>query len=240
MAEYKFQAQVLDELIYYMGGFGMKWNKHIKRRLIFGILLLSCLAGIVALNNRTEPILAALAEEKIRILAVQAMNSAISDTLAQQDLSSSLFHTAQSDSGVYVMQADSARLNTFASQCAQSAQANITELGKQGISFSWGTASGIPLLSGLGPLLQMHFTPTGSITPRCESSFTSAGINQTLHRITLHLHASIQIILPSDTKTIVLETSWPVAESIIVSTVPDAYTNVADEEDLLNLIPENE
>ena len=47
----------------------------------------------------------------------------------------------------------------------------------------------------------------------------------------------MRVILPGESHTLTVEAEAPVAENIIVGDVPDAYTNVANEEDLLNLIP---
>ena len=70
-----------------------------------------------------------------------------------------------------------------------------------------------------------------------ESEFRSAGINQTLHRVNLHLTATVRVVLPGESLSLTVEAEAPVAENVIVGDVPGAYTNVANEEDLLNLVP---
>ena len=47
----------------------------------------------------------------------------------------------------------------------------------------------------------------------------------------------MEIVLPGVTKTAIIEAEVPIAENVIVGEVPSAYTNVASEEDMLNLIP---
>ena len=46
-----------------------------------------------------------------------------------------------------------------------------------------------------------------------------------------------RLILPGVTDTIQVSAEAAIAESIIVGDVPEVYTNVANEEDMLNLIP---
>ena len=72
-----------------------------------------------------------------------------------------------------------------------------------------------------------------------ESEFRSAGINQTLHRIKLCLTATVRVILPGHSQSLIVSAEAPIAENIIVGDVPQAYTNVANEEDLLNLVPKS-
>ena len=49
--------------------------------------------------------------------------------------------------------------------------------------------------------------------------------------------STLRLILPGVTDTIQVSAEAAIAESIIVGDVPEVYTNVANEEDMLNLIP---
>ena len=59
---------------------------------------------------------------------------------------------------------------------------------------------------------------------RFENEFTSAGINQTNHRIVLHIDVSVAILLPGFTTATKVSTAVTVAETVIVGGVPDTYT----------------
>ena len=69
------------------------------------------------------------------------------------------------------------------------------------------------------------------------SEFVSSGINQTLYRVNLLLTASVRLVMPGVSEIISVRAEAAIAESIIVGDVPQVYTNVASEEDMLNLIP---
>ena len=69
------------------------------------------------------------------------------------------------------------------------------------------------------------------------SEFISSGINQTLYRVNLRLIASVRLVMPGVSETVSVQAEAAIAESIIVGDVPEVYTNVASEEDMLNLIP---
>ena len=56
----------------------------------------------------------------------------------------------------------------------------------------------------------------------------SAGINQTLHQITLIISADVHFIMPWYRTKGNFETDFLLAETIIVGEVPDAYTNVIE------------
>ncbi len=47
----------------------------------------------------------------------------------------------------------------------------------------------------------------------------------------------MRLILPGVSETIQVSAEAAIAESIIVGDVPEVYTNVANQDDMLNLIP---
>lgn len=201
------------------------------------LLLTLLIGGFIFINVNLRPVLVGLASARVQSVAAKAMNDAILDVVAGGYGYDSLITIRATESKVYLLQANSARLNLLAADCANAAQERIAELGEQGLSVPLGTISGIPLLAGKGPKVTMRFTPAGAVKSSFDSEFRSAGINQTLHRINLKLTATVRVILPGESHTLNVDAEAPVAESIIVGDVPGAYTNVANEEDLLNLIP---
>ena len=83
----------------------------------------------------------------------------------------------------------------------------------------------------------MTFYPESTINAAFTSEFRTAGINQTLHRVILRLAAEITVVLPSDVQVVSTRVEVPIAEHIIVGKVPEAFTDVNNEDDMLHLIP---
>lgn len=210
-----------------------------RRGLLLGLLLfvLFVAAVFVYVNANLLPVLIGLSNARVQSVAAKAMNDAILEQFSADGAYDAIVKIHASDTGVYLLQADSGRLNALAAQCANAAQMKILDLGEQGLSAPLGTVSGIPLLAGKGPRIEMSFTPVGAVKASFQSEFRSAGINQSLHRINVKLTATVRVILPGESHTLTVEAEAPIAENIIVGDVPNAYTNVANEEDLLNLVP---
>ena len=210
-----------------------------KRKLLLclGTVLLAAGAAFWYVSVRLGPMLEGLASARVESAAARAMNEAILEVLGT-DAAGELLSVQTSNEGhISLLTADAGKLNLLAADCAGSAQNRIRDLGEQGVSVALGTLSGVPLLSGLGPRLSFRFTPVGMVQSSFHSEFRSAGINQTLHRITLQLTGTVRIVLPGRSCSVTVMTQAPEAENVIVGDVPDAYTNVANEDDLLNLIP---
>lgn len=210
-----------------------------RRRRVGWALLLTVLllcAALFVLNRAVRPTLTAIARAQAETAASRAMHEAILSVLSE-DSGEALIRVYAADGRVYLLETDSARLNRMSTDCALIAQENIRAIGEQGVSVPLGTALNSTVFNGFGPKLRIRFTPTGTVHAFCESSFMSAGINQTLHRITLRLSATVRIMLPGGAQTITVTTEAPVSENVIVGDVPDTFAKLDDASDASNLIP---
>ncbi len=74
----------------------------------------------------------------------------------------------------------------------------------------------------------------GTATARLDNQFSSAGINQTRHKIWLEMRAVVRLVLPTGAKAVDVQTQILIAESIIVGDVPDSFINIPDPDSALN------
>ena len=80
---------------------------------------------------------------------------------------------------------------------------------------------GIDILAAYGPELKMRIIPAGyTVPPRLVDSFSTAGINQTRHKIYLSLTAKVKLIVPFKSRTIDVHADVPVTEVVILGRVP--------------------
>ena len=206
------------------------------RRLTLCALLL-CLVLMLLERNLTRVVLT-LASAKAEVLAVQALNQAAEALIADGISYDSLVHvTLGEDGSVRLLQANTAGMNSLASRASLTAQAKLEALQDQTVSVPLGSELGVTLLAGTGPRIQVHMLPVGAVVTAYETEFTSAGINQTRHRVLLTMRAQVRLVLPTGASGVEAVTQVAVAESIIVGQVPDSFVNVGDDTDLLNLVP---
>ena len=212
-----------------------------KRKLLLclGTVLLAAGAAVWYVNASLRPMVEGLASARVESASARAMNEAILEVLGSDAAGDVVSVQTSNEGHISLLMLDAGRLNLLAADCAAAAQNKIMDLGEQGVSVALGTLSGIPLLSGLGPRLSFRFTPVGMVQSSFRSEFRSAGINQTLHRITLQLTGTVRVVLPGRAYTIAVTAQAPVSENVIVGDVPETYANVAGTDDALNLIPGN-
>lgn len=204
-------------------------------RLFLAVLLPLALFFWADANLR--PVILTMAEAQARVMAVQAMNDAVFDVMRSDGLYDDLMTVVLDEKGrVAVMRADTARMNELATTSALRVQQNLSKIAEAGISIPLGAALGVQLFAGSGPRITVKIVPVGAVSTDFKSEFSAAGINQTRHRIFLRIDTTVQMVIPTGTQTAQVSAHVPVAESIIVGEVPDSFVDVANEEDMLNLL----
>ena len=209
------------------------------RRLSFFLIPLAVLAGLFILFTRNlSPILISMAEARARQLAVEAMNRAIAEVMDSSVTYTDLMRVSHDSSGrVSMLEANATLMNEMASAAALTAQSKLDTLADEGVGLPLFAALGIDLFSGAGPIIRVSITPVGAVSTRFVTSFESAGINQTRHEISLEASVVMRIVIPAGADSVSVSTYVPIAESIIVGSVPESYVSVPDGETALNLIP---
>lgn len=90
---------------------------------------------------------------------------------------------------------------------------------------------GIPLgslflpefLAGKGPSVPVHIISIRNSDAAFRSNFTEAGINQTLHQLTMEVSVDVAVLVLGQTNNFTVTSQVVVAETIIVGQVPDTF-----------------
>jgi len=114
----------------------------------------------------------------------------------------------------------------FKRQVVESVIRQLGALDSGGLGVPLGTLTGQPLLSGVGPKVRVEVDSVGDVTADYNNSFTSAGVNQTLHRVCLDITATVYLFLPGEVIPVSVSSSVCVAETVIVGETPDTYLNL--------------
>ncbi len=213
-------------------------SKKMRRLCIFAVPL-AVLGGLFALFTRNlSPILISMAEARARQLAVEAMNRAIAEVMDSSVTYTDLMRVSLDASGrVSMLEANATLMNEIASAAALTAQSKLDTLADEGVGLPLFAALGIDLFSGAGPIIRVSITPVGAVSTRFVTSFESAGINQTRHEISLEASVVMRIVIPAGADSVSVSTYVPIAESIIVGSVPHSDVSVPDGDTALNLVP---
>lgn len=217
--------------------------QRIKKKRRFGIKLLAVffiIAGtLVLVDMRVRPIIEKTAAYQSKVLATRIINDTVYFELENGDYEYDdlVTVTYNSDNSVSAIESNMVSINKIKAKITKSVNDELTRIDQHDLSLALGTVSGFTSLYNQGPLIPVKVQPEGYVETSLISAFQSAGINQTLHRILLTVNVDISAIIPGYTASATVETTFVIAETVIVGDVPGAYTHViSGNDDLIGLI----
>ncbi len=212
-------------------------NRNKNSSWLFGIsvFVLVTVLLFLGIDEKLKPTIREYAKASGTYYATKAINDAVNEEIANSGIKYLDLVTLEKDNNgeIAALYTDIVKINTLKSQVASVLLNKLTTLDSSKISIPFGNASGINLFSGRGPSIPIKIAPIGSISTSCISQFTSAGINQTKHSITMEITANVTIILPRDSISTEVHSQVVIAETILVGSVPESYTNIVDTRDLI-------
>lgn len=100
----------------------------------------------------------------------------------------------------------------------------LTTMEEETVSVPIGSLTRLTLLSGQGFSIPVQVIGVSNIESCFDSSLSSAGINQTLHRIDLVVKTDLVLLLPGGPCTHSITSRITVAETVLLGQVPENYT----------------
>lgn len=94
------------------------------------------------------------------------------------------------------------------------------------ISVPIGTLIGHEYTVGRGPKISFNLQFTCTVSSELKSTFSDAGVNNTLHTIELCVTNNIYIIIPWGHNSRTVNTKYIISQTVIVGDIPDAFTNI--------------
>lgn len=214
-----------------------KKNKH-KFHIFMFIFILLFFGALCFLNLVVNPIIIETSSSKVKSLSQDAVNTAVFEVIKDASIYDSLVKIQRDEEGnITMISSNAVRINYLSREIIENAQKKLEFLGSKGVNIPLGTFSGMPILVGHGPLVNIKLIPIGAINCNFSSKFISAGVNQTNHRIYLEVNSIVNIILPTASQNVNTKTQIMIAENIIIGKVPQTYLYSDDIGNLLNLVP---
>ena len=194
---------------------------------------LGLLVSLLLIDLRVRPYIQNISSYQARIYATKVINDALYSELAKENIRyDNLVTLTQNAQGeITSLQTDMVALNRLRGRATDAVIQEIANMDQQNIFLSLGTLSGVQLFSGRGPDLNLKVVPAGYMTTELENRFDTAGINQTRHQIMVKMDMRVMAIIPGYSVSTDIHTEYCLAETVIVGTVPEAFTQVADGND---------
>ncbi|MEG1003914.1 sporulation protein YunB [Clostridium sp.] len=185
---------------------------------------------LMVFDKKVMPSVLAISETLMRAEAVKTINTVSVEVFDEEVSATDEIVKIDKDKNnkINSITANTALLNKLTAQISIKCNDRLEELGQKGIEVPLGWMTDKSIYYNLGPKITIEMEPLGNIETNYESTFESAGINQTRHKIYLNVKARVKIIIPMYTKEIEVDTQIPLSETIIVGEIPDAAIQLND------------
>lgn len=197
---------------------------------LFALFLIIIILMIVFTDGFIRPVVMGYAENLAEIQATKVINVGVSSVLGKEEFKySDYVEILKGPNGeIAGISADTVALNILISRIVLRIQQDISESGPLKFKIPVGSISGSAYFIGRGPKVPMNITFSSAVKHSVTSEFSDAGVNQTLHRMVLHITTGAYVLVPFYTTSTSAEVQIPLAETVIVGKVPDAYTVVIE------------
>ena len=183
-------------------------------------------------DKQFSPVIISLAQQELHLAAVQAMQGSAQEELMlheeYQNYQELMYIEKDSSGRIVLMVPNTYKLNLLISSISIDAEKALYNLSADSISIPLGAVSGSKLFSSLGPDFTVQINPVSAVDIRIVDDFIDAGINQTRHRIWLHMTSTLGLAVPLAKDTMTVETDVLLCEGIIVGPIPDTYLDLSN------------
>ena len=195
-------------------------------RLLLFVGMTLVLATAVYATAQLRPLLESMATTRVSNTVNRIVFEAVNEAIESGEITYDQLISFEKDNDgrITAVHSNMAACNRLQVEILDIILARIDQVSARELSIPVGSLTGSALLAGRGPRIKVRMESVGSSSARFENEFSSAGINQTNHRIVLHIDVSVAILLPGFTTATQVSNAVTVAETVIVGTVPDTYT----------------
>lgn len=199
--------------------------------LTLGAALIVAASVIALLEYKLRPVVAEIASTQVQNTMTAVVEGAVTADLAARQVSYADFVTIQRDEGgaITALTTDMARMNLLRAELTAAILEALEGVDVSDIEVPIGSLFDLEPLWAKGPALKAKAITVGTVRAEFDSQLTSAGVNQTLHRIWIEVEVPMTLLLPGGEVATSLHTQLCVAETVIVGRVPDTYLQVGQQ-----------
>lgn len=188
------------------------------------VIMIFTIQSFVYVERNLRPPLMNIAKIRVKQVATQAINKAITEQVAQRSESEKLIDWKMNSNGkISGFMLNYAEHMSITSQTINTVQTTLSEMKDIPEHIPIGHALNSAIISSFGPRVPVKFEPVGSVKVDLSTRQKDAGINMILVEVYIRIVAEVTIIIPFDTEPELVETEIPISYLLVVGDVPMYY-----------------
>lgn len=197
-----------------------------RRLLLFlFVLMVAFLAVFGLIREKYRLVIRDLAETQVKNTTSDLTNDAIAKQIANGNIAYDriVYFEKDLDGRITALKTNMTEVNRLKTDILNIINDEILALDNSDIGIPIGSLILPELFSGKGPAIPVHILSIRNSDANFVSHFTQAGINQTLHQVTMEVSIDVAVLVLGSTSSFTMTSEVVVAETVIVGEVPDTF-----------------
>ena len=188
-------------------------------------LLLVVLVVFCIIRYKYDNVIRQLAEVQIRNSTSDLTNDAIAKQIANGNIAYDriVYFEKDLDGRITALKTNIGEVNRLKTDILKIINDEILALDSSDLGIPLGSLFLPEFISGKGPEIPVHIIAIRNSDATFVSHFSEAGINQTLHQVTMVVSVDVAVLVLGKTDTFTMTSEVVVAETVIVGAVPDTF-----------------
>lgn len=188
-------------------------------------LLIALLLLFLMFRSRYRDVIYELAETQIKNTTSDLTNDAIAKQIADGVIQYDriVFFEKDLDGRITALKTNMSEVNRLKTDILNIINDEILALDTTDIGIPIGNFFLPEFLSGKGPAIAIHILSIRNSDANFTSAFSQAGINQTLHQLTMFVSVDVAVLVLGQTSSFTITSEVVVAETVIVGDVPETF-----------------
>lgn len=201
---------------------GRFWKRLIRRAII--LVLVLTVVMMLFRNKYNEPI-RDLAHIQIMNATSDLINDSIDELIETEDIHYDriVYFEKDLEGRITALKTNMSEVNRLKTDTLDVINDEILALDSSDLGIPLGSLFLPEFLSGRGPVIPVQIISIRNSDAGFSSSFSQAGINQTLHKLTMSVGVDVAVLVLGETNTFTVTSEVVVAETIIVGDVPNTF-----------------
>ena len=198
-----------------------------RRRLIRWLALMTIvvMVGLILFRSRYNEPIRTLAQTQITNATSDLINDAIDQQIEAGDIHYDriVYFEKDLNGRITALKTNMSEVNRLKTSTLNLINDEILALDTSNIGIPLGNLFVAEIFSGRGPIIPVEIISIRNSDAYFTSKFTQAGINQTLHQLSMSVLVDVAVLVLGETASFTVTSEVVVAETIIEGDVPDTF-----------------
>jgi sporulation protein YunB len=193
------------------------------------VFIATIISGGFYFDRRVAPVIREIAVAKAAVIGVRAINEAVREAVGAANLRYDDLVVLERDHAGHItaLTTDMVGINRFRTDIVREVAAKMESIPISDSAIPLGNVLGGEIFAGRGPKIPFRVVLAGFVETEFINDFTSAGINQTRHRIMLIVTCTVTALLPLGPASVQVTEQAIIAETVLIGVVPETYLNLS-------------